>query len=162
MDGLLKRFGDWLVKQQSYPDLSAITKLKQLGMIRSFRFNTFDIDGVIYINKEIGGIYPGPNDIIITGRSYEEAPETYKMLESRGIFNLVFFNPLKYEDKTRQSSGIHKSTIINMFKENGFSIGVHFEDDEIQAAEIRDRCPGVTVAMVQHDLTNKENQRHEF
>jgi len=159
-DGLIKKFTDWLERQTSYPDLSAMTKLKQLGMLRSSSFNTFDIDGVIYINKDVGGVYPGPNDVIITGRSVEEAPETYKMLEARGIFNTVFFQDVKYEDKTRQSSGAHKATIINMFRENGFNLGVHFEDDEIQAIIIRARCPGHTVVLLEHSLTNKENQRH--
>ncbi len=30
--------------------------------------NSFDIDGVIYMGK-YGGVFPGPHDIIITGRS---------------------------------------------------------------------------------------------
>ena len=59
--------------------------------------NTFDIDGVITV-----GLYPGPDDVIITGRSYEEAPETYAMLRSKGINNPVYFNPLPFDKKTRK------------------------------------------------------------
>lgn len=122
--------------------------------------NSFDIDGVIFISKEIGGVHPGPNDIIITGRSYEEYDETIKMLKERGINNCVYFNPLKFDEKNRQSSGQHKAFTLNILIKNGVNIGVHFEDDEIQAAEIRKLCPNIPVVLLQHDLTNKENVRH--
>ena len=44
------------------------------------KVNGFDIDGVIHLGNGICGIRPGPKDVIITGRSYEEEPET-KALE---------------------------------------------------------------------------------
>ena len=50
--------------------------------------NSFDIDGVIYMGK-YGGVFPGPHDIIITGRSKEEEPETSAMLLDKGISNNV-------------------------------------------------------------------------
>jgi len=56
------------------------------------KINTFDIDGVIFL-EEHDGIYPGPIDIIITGRSYEETEETLAMLNRKGIKNKVYFNP---------------------------------------------------------------------
>ena len=34
--------------------------------------NGFDIDGVLNLGNGKCGIHPGPNDVIITGRSYEE------------------------------------------------------------------------------------------
>lgn len=128
---------------------------------RKYQINTFDIDGVIYINKEVGGIHPGPYDVIITGRSYEEMPETYRMLHGREIFNRVFFNRARFDKKTRESSGLHKAKTIKRLQRRGYKIMCHFEDDEIQAAVIRKECPNVTVVMVVHDLTNKENVRHE-
>lgn len=129
-------------------------------MIKPTRCNTFDIDGVIYLNKEIGGLYPGPNDVIITGRSIEEEPETKKMLHARGIHNQVYFNPLPFNQKSRESSGEHKAAVINSLITLGFTVGCHFEDDEIQAAVIRKKCPMIPVVMVVHDLTTKENVRH--
>jgi hypothetical protein len=123
-------------------------------------FNTFDIDGVIYINKEIGGLHPGKNDVIITGRSYEEAPETLKMLEDRGIFNVVFFNLLPFDQKTRKTSGDHKASIINGLLGYGCKIGCHFEDDKTQAAVIRRKCPVPVILIGSNGFTNLENVRH--
>lgn len=127
---------------------------------RRKRLNTFDIDGVVCINFEVGGVHPGPHDIIITGRSYEEIPETRKMLHSRGIFNRVFFNRTPFDQKTREGSGIHKAETIKRLQRLGYTIMCHFEDDEIQAEVIRKNCPTITVVMVIHDLTTKENVRH--
>lgn len=122
--------------------------------------NTFDIDGVIYINSEVRGVYPGEEDFIITGRSFEEQPETLEMLHGREIFNHVFFNPLPFDSKTRESSGKHKAFTIKELQTMGFTVKCHFEDDEIQAEIIRRECPDITVVMLVHDLTNKENVRH--
>jgi hypothetical protein len=119
--------------------------------------NSFDIDGVIYMGPGNTGVFPGPNDVIITGRSVEESQETLDMLRARGIHNQVFFNPLPYDEKTRSTSGLHKAKTIAMLG----NISIHFEDDPIQAKTIRDLCPDVHVVMLEHDLVNKENQRHE-
>jgi hypothetical protein len=100
--------------------------------------------------------------MIITGRSHEERPETEKMLQARRINNPVFMNQVDFDQKTRQSSGVHKGTVLNTLIEHGFKIGCHFEDDEIQAAEIRKLCPSVVVVMIVHELTNKENVRHAY
>lgn len=124
--------------------------------------NTFDLDGVISV-----GIHPGPGDVIITGRSFEEAPETYRYLHSKGIYNAVFFNPLPFDKKTRETSGNHKAATIIRLLNRGNSISVHFEDDEIQMSVIQKALEdagvtGITVVHVVHDLTEKENVRHEF
>jgi hypothetical protein len=123
--------------------------------------NSFDIDGVIYMG-EYGGVYPGPSDIIITGRSFEEEKATLQMLKKKGINNEVFFNPIPFDQKSRESSGEHKANILNdlrLFK--GIKIGIHFEDDPIQAAVIRETAPHVHVVLLQHDLVEKENVWHE-
>lgn len=128
---------------------------------RVFTINTFDIDGVVSISDRVGGVHPGPYDIIITGRSYEEIPETRRMLSARGIYNRVFFNRTKFDEKTREGSGLHKAHTIQRLEKLGYAVMCHFEDDEIQARVIRENCPNVTVVMLVHDLTNKENVRHE-
>ena len=88
-------------------------KLYKIGD-RMNNINTFDIDGVIYMG-EYGGVYPGLNDIIITGRSFEESEETLGMLTKKGIHNKVMFNELSFDNKSRESSGIHKgNTIIKL------------------------------------------------
>ena len=122
--------------------------------------NTFDIDGVIFMGWDMDGVYPGPRDIIITGRSNQEMPETLQMLNEKGIQNVVYFNPLPYDQKTRASSGEHKAKTINMLLAKGEDIKIHFEDDSIQADIIAEQCPTVKVVLLQHDLITKENTRH--
>lgn len=122
--------------------------------------NTFDIDGVIYMGR-YGGVYPGPDDIIITGRSKEEEKETREMLEFKGITNDLYMNPLPYGQKSRKSSGQHKGRTMFYLEEMGYKIGVHFEDDPIQAEEIKKIMPHVNVVLLQHDLVEKENVRRD-
>jgi predicted urease superfamily metal-dependent hydrolase len=122
--------------------------------------NSFDCDGVITV-----GIYPGQSDIIITGRSFIEEPETKEMLQKRGINNRVYFNPLPFNQKTRVSSGEHKgNTIVRLYKEEDIEVKYHFEDDEIQKAKIEEIIAenglNTKVILVMHDLTEKENVRH--
>jgi hypothetical protein len=122
--------------------------------------NTFDIDGVIFVSKEVAGVYPGPDDVIITGRCVEEMGETFRMLDDRGILNKVYFQECKFEEKTRASSGQHKANVLNRLLAEGWKIGFHIDDDEVQIAEINKLCPTVPVIHAQHNLTNKENVRH--
>jgi len=124
------------------------------------KINTFDIDGVIFL-EEHDGIYPGPIDIIITGRSYEETEETLAMLHGKGIKNRVYFNPERFDDKSRESSGIHKAKTILTLREMGYEHGVHFEDDEVQIAEIKRLIPDIRIVHVVSDLVNKENVRRK-
>jgi hypothetical protein len=120
------------------------------------QINSFDMDGVITI-----GIYPGPDDIIITGRSFEESKETLIYLHNRGIYNAVFFNPLPYDKKDRVSSGRHKARIIRMLMDADIYIKKHFEDDEVQIAAIKESFPNLPIVHIVSNLVNKENVRHE-
>lgn len=126
--------------------------------------NGFDIDGVIDMGN-YGGVYPGPNDIIITGRSIEEFPETRKMLDSKKIYNKLFMNPVSFEEKTRKSSGTHKAnTIIELFL-SGITIKLFFEDDWIQKKEeekiLKHFGIATKIIWVNHNnLVEKENVRH--
>ena len=117
------------------------------------RINTFDIDGVIYLG-EYDGVYPGPNDIIVTGRSVEESVETLAMLDRKGIKNTVYFNPLPFDEKTRESSGRHKAEVILLIRSWGREHGV-------QIAEIKKLVPDVQIVHVVSDLVTKENVRHK-
>ncbi len=108
--------------------------------------NTFDIDGVIYFGEDVTGVRPGRDDVIITGRSYQQELDTICMLKSRDIHNHVMFNPLKRSDDaySRKASGIHKAKCITKLKES-FKIGLHFEDDPIQIEEIKKVHPDLNV-----------------
>jgi hypothetical protein len=123
------------------------------------KINAYDIDGVIYMGPNLNGVTPGPNDVIITGRSYEESVETLAMLNKRGITNPVFFNCRRFDDKTRETSGEHKATTLNRLFDNGVEVGIFFEDDPVQAKVIRMLCARVTVVELNHNLTEKENVR---
>lgn len=125
------------------------------------KINTFDIDGVILFDVDnLQGVMPNPQDIIVTGRSYEEAIETYHELHKRGIYNAVYFNPLPYDKKTRESSGKHKANIINMIIASGIDHGVHFEDDPVQIEAIKQNCHyDVNICYVKSNLSELENRR---
>jgi hypothetical protein len=94
------------------------------------------------------GVYPGPNDVIITGRSYQERISTLEFLRSNGINNEVFFNPLPFNEKTRESSGQHKGNVLNKLKDAGYTIQLHYEDDLVQIQEIKKLCPWLNVIHV--------------
>lgn len=120
---------------------------------------TFDIDGVICMGNWVG-VRPSPGDIIITGRSFEEANETDDFLRSHNITNRVYYNPVKFESKTRESSGEHKARIIKKLIEDGLQIRCHFEDDEVQA-KIIERKTGLPVVLLKHNLVNQENVKRD-
>ena len=123
--------------------------------------NSFDIDGVIFMDK-YDGVYPGKDDIIITGRSTEEQPETEAMLKSKGITNRVYYQQTPFDQKTRESSGRHKGQTLFYLEQTGMRFGIHFEDDPVQAEIIRKMMPHINVVLLQHELVEKENVRHEF
>ena len=89
--------------------------------------NGYDIDGVIIG----GGIKPNAEDVIITGRSYEEAPETLYELKQRGIFNAVYFNPTSFQRKTLEGAAKWKAKMINELQITDF-----WEDDPRQISII--------------------------
>lgn len=123
--------------------------------------NTFDIDGVIFMDK-FDGVYPGKNDIIITGRSKEERHETESMLKFKGITNDVYYNQTPFDQKTRESSGRHKGQTLLYLEQSGMKFGIHYEDDPVQVEIIRKMMPRINVVLLQHDLVEKENVRHEY
>jgi len=129
-------------------------------MIMSKSIKSYDIDGVINLDEYGIGIRPGSdNDIIITGRSIEESEETYKFLEEHNISNIVYLNPIPFDEKTRESSGWHKVNILNSLTNQGINIIIHYEDDEIQANIIRENT-NVKVIKVDHqDMIELENVR---
>jgi len=42
-----------------------------------------------------------------------------------------------------------------------WKVGIHFEDDPIQAEVIKQHCSNVKVVLLEHDLVNKENVRRD-
>ena len=129
--------------------------------------NGFDIDGVIHLGNKTCGIRPGPGDVIITGRSYEEEEETLAFLRKNGIFNTVFFNQVMYEEKSRSSSGWHKGQTILTLHRAGLNIGYFFEDDEVEKRDIEKILEEKSswnlptrVVHVNNPWVQKENKRH--
>lgn len=114
--------------------------------------NGFDFDGVVSI-----GICPGPDDVIITGRSFEEEKHVSEMLRARGIYNYTFYNPATLEDRgtgtesSRRCSGKHKGNTIQKLRDKGVSLDVFFEDDDLQVEEILKIVPDQKIAHVRCD-----------
>jgi hypothetical protein len=117
--------------------------------------NSFDIDGVIYMGDIFTGVFPGPDDIIITSRTFEESEATNTLLHNRGIHNKVFMNTSPFNQKTRKSSGEYKARTLFYLEDIGYRIAIHFENDPIQAAEIRRIMPHINIVMLEHNLTEK-------
>ena len=116
--------------------------------------STFDFDGVIYFGGDSPGVYPGPNDIIITGRSWEEKAKTEAWCDRFGIKNRIYFSKVPVALRTREISGYHKAvTLLELSKT--LKIVRHFEDDPIQKAIIEAIVPTVPVIHLVHDLTEK-------
>jgi|TARA_Y100000310_G_scaffold345643_1_gene467642 hypothetical protein len=130
------------------------------------KINAFDIDGVIHLGAGVCGIRPGPSDLIITGRSWEEEQETLAFLRRNGIFNTVFFNPARFDQKSRESSGFHKGKTIAGLDSLGIEIEYFFEDDAVQKEAIEhhlSRCfvpLNTKVILVDNPHVKKENVRH--
>lgn len=123
--------------------------------------NSYDIDGVINMGDQFKGLRPSPNDIIISGRSEaDEGDYTRKWLHRKAIYNMLFLNPVRFHEKTRENAGEHKARVLNRFWDMGVQIGIHFEDDPIQADIIERDCPRVRVVRVCHELVEKENCWH--
>lgn len=104
--------------------------------------NGFDLDGVVSL-----GIHPGPDDVIITGRSFEQAKETYAFLHARSIFNAVYFNPINYVDRSREKSGAWKAFILNTIK-----VDRYFEDDPVQLEIIKQAHPELDIIHIVHNV----------
>ena len=118
------------------------------------RINTFDIDGVIYFGDEATGVRPCEDDIIITGRPFHDYDETFDMLNSRGINNPIFMNPLSRGDNPhygRKASGIWKGHMISYLKDLGYEIVMHFEDDPVQIKEIKKRHPEIYIVHLKRE-----------
>ena len=117
--------------------------------------NSYDIDGVIHMGAWGHGVTPAPDDILVTGRSYEEAAKTLRTLRGRGIYNQVFFNPATMEEKDRTRNAEHKAKILTALLVGGMDLRIHFEDDPIAVKIIRDQVPDMKVVFLDHDLCGK-------
>lgn len=123
--------------------------------------NSYDIDGVINLGEDYKGLRPGPNDIIISGRSEpDEGDYTRAWLHKHALYNILILNPVKFGDKTRENAGQHKASTLNKLLDAGVKVDIHFEDDPVQADIIEKNCPNVKVVRIIHDLVEKENVWH--
>ena len=124
--------------------------------IPKYSINSFDIDGVIYMGEHHDGIYPGPNDIIVTGRSEEVREETQKMLQDKGITNPLYMNDKPKGFNDRRQSGLSKAMQFIRLEALGYKISIHFDDDDIQIREITRALPHIYCVHISHDLLPKE------
>ena len=64
------------------------------------------------------------------------------------------YNPLKRSDPTysREASGKHKAeTIKELQKTHGYTVGMHFEDDQVQIDEIKKLHPNLQIIHLVRD-----------
>jgi len=128
------------------------TKIKQFYFNEELStINTFDFDGVIYMGTSLTGVRPCEDDIIITGRPYEEAKFVFDVLAERDINNYVFFNPVPRSDTlySRKTSGHHKAKVLLMLRKQ-YNVGVHFEDDRVQSKVILEQIPDLQIIHIDH------------
>jgi hypothetical protein len=117
------------------------------------KVHAYDFDGVINMGLGHGvGIHPRPGDIIITGRSWQEATFVYNFLKNHEIECAVFFNPLPKDGRTRETSGEHKVRTIKMLQKAGVEIDKFFEDDEVQHAVIAKALPNLKLVKLTHEM----------
>jgi len=116
--------------------------------------STFDFDGVIYFGDNQPGVRPGPDDILITGRSFQERQKTEVWCQKFNIKNQIFFSPVPEHLKTREISGFHKALTLRELQKT-MIIALHFEDDPVQKAIIEAMVPEVKVVHLVHELTEK-------
>lgn len=100
----------------------------------------YDFDGVF----TEGYGQDDPKAIIITGRSYEEAPRTYKQLVKLTDKDVpVYFNPVRTANATMENSGLWKAEMIKDLNITDF-----YEDDPEQVKIIKDKVPSITIHLV--------------
>jgi hypothetical protein len=116
--------------------------------------NSFDFDGVIYFGNKNPGVRPAKGDVIITGRSYEEADKTREFCMKYEIDNEIYFSQVPEHLKTREISGYHKAITLRTLSKK-MNIAIHFEDDPVQKDIIEALCPFVKVVHFVHELTEK-------
>jgi hypothetical protein len=120
--------------------------------------NSYDIDGVIYLGEGRKGLLPRPEDVIISGRSWDEYGTTQDQFTKLGVpvECVIYLAPWNITYKTRRLSGLHKANTLNMLiGMMNKDIQIHFEDDPVQADIIRQFVPGIEVVMITHNLTEK-------
>ena len=115
----------------------------------------FDFDGVINLGVLGIGVRPGPFDVIITGRSFQEAWYVQEFLTRYKIEAPVFYNPTPFAKKTREGSGQHKARTVQKLKDEGVVIEAFFEDDPVQVAELKSACHWLRIVQMVHDITEK-------
>ena len=76
--------------------------------------------------------------------------------------NELYLNPTPFESKSREDSGRHKGRTLFHLETLGYRFGIHYEDDPVQAEVIKKMMPHINVVLLQHDLVEKENKRHEW
>jgi len=117
-----------------------------------------DFDGILYhpdgprISVKEKGI-----GAIITGRSWQEADETYMYLRDHGICVPVLFAPWPFDEKSRIDSAHHK-----IFTMRQLGVTEFFEDDYVQAIEIITKLPKVTVHYMPQNELDLNNERRPY
>ncbi len=113
-----------------------------------------DFDGCVYFSKDSIGLRPGPNDIIVTGRSFEEKEKTEAWCKKFGIANRIIYSQVPEHLKTREISGYHKAITLRELSKT-YKIERFYEDDPIQWEILESMVPEIPIVHLVHSLTRK-------
>lgn len=115
---------------------------------------SWDFDGVLSTGRFT--LDKAVRNVVVTGRTIDEYPFVYNRLYELGMVLPVYFNPISLRKrgdhtlKARVYSGNHKINVLTALKKN-FSTMVHYEDDPLQVAMIKQALPRLKVIFVEND-----------
>lgn len=127
------------------------------------KINSFDYDGTL----TTGAFAPVVGqDIILTGRCYNEAAQVFAGLSKLGIENIpIFFNPMHYSirgdftEEARLKSATHKVKVLSeLAKHHDVT---HWDDDPVQIEYIRKHVPTVKLIQVENPNQNFYGDQNE-
>lgn len=127
------------------------------------KVNSYDYDGTL----TTGAFAPVVGqDIILTGRCYNEAKQVFDGLKKLGIENIpIFFNPMHYSvrgdftEEARLKSAAHKVDILSKLSVD-YDV-THWDDDHIQLAYIQKHVPTVKLIQVENPNQNFYGEQNE-
>lgn len=117
-------------------------------MMRPKIVNTYEIEALQKIvDPSLINVTSG---IIITSRSFEDAPEIRRLLINLGISSdiQVYYNPTVREHVSSKTSSDHKVNIIKMLQNIGYEHGIHFDCNREDITSMKELMPDISCVLM--------------
>lgn len=117
-------------------------------MMRPKVVNTYEIEALKKIvDPSLINVTSG---IIITSRSFEDAPEIRRLLIGLGISSdiQVYYNPSVREHVSTKTSSEHKANIIKMLQNIGYEHGIHFDHIRDDILALKELLPEISCVLM--------------